>query len=351
MMTREKTISPEQAEPEPAQPEQAATVRPDSTPEEAPAAPIELEARPQDPALESADETEETQAEVVDSELAHLLTTPAGLRGAIEALLFVSPEPLSVPRLCRTLEVHDSKLVLATLNQLRNEYDADRRGFQILETAGGFQMATREQFGDLILHLRNRKRRPVLSPASLETLAIIAYRQPIIRAEVEAVRGVESSGTIRNLVDMGLVQMVGRKEVLGRPPMYGTNEAFLQSFGLRSLNDLPSISELKRRFVESAKETAPDEPADQPPAGEETKMETPDKSQISNLKSEISNRKPPAMPAEETPNPSPSPTAEEISGAEDEEEVNQSQISNLKSEISNRTAALGGAPRISHEAQ
>jgi segregation and condensation protein B len=203
--------------------------------------------------LETAGEMEEEPAVLIDGELAALLKTPPGLRGAIEALLLASPEPLTVRRIGNVLDLRDGRLVLATLKQLQAEYDGQRRGIQILETAEGFQMATRELFGDLLLRLKSRRRRPALSAAALETLAIIAYRQPIIRAEVEAIRGVESSGSIRNLIDMGLVEMVGRKDVLGRPPMYGTTAKFLPSFGLKSLAELPSIGELKRRIIESEK--------------------------------------------------------------------------------------------------
>lgn len=210
------------------------------------------------PEADFEDEGEEAEGagSIFDSELMRLMNTPEGLKSAIESLLFVSPEPLTPHRIARTLEIGDIKLVTTALTNMRLEYDEHKRGMQILETAEGYQMATREVFGDLILRLKNRKRRPALSQAALETLAIIAYRQPIIRADVEAVRGVESSGTIRNLIDMGLVEMVGRKEVLGRPPMYGTSEQFLQSFGLRSLSDLPPIGELKRRFQEKEEKAA-----------------------------------------------------------------------------------------------
>jgi segregation and condensation protein B len=203
--------------------------------------------------LENAGEMEEEPAVLVDSELATLLKTPPGLRAAIEALLFVSPDPLTVRRIGNVLDLRDSRLVLATLKQLQAEYDDARRGLRILETAEGFRMATREAFGDLILRLKGRRRRPTLSPSAMETLAIVAYRQPIIRAEVEAIRGVESSGSIRNLIDLGLVEMVGRKDVLGRPPMYGVTEQFLQAFGLKSLQELPSIAELRRQCVENEK--------------------------------------------------------------------------------------------------
>lgn len=188
----------------------------------------------------------ETPFETIDLELTHLLETQQGLCSALEALLFATPEPLSISRLARTLEVPQDT-VKEALKALEECYHPTR-GIQIIETASGFQMATREIFGDLILRLRGRKRRTAISTATLETLAIIAYRQPIIRAEIEAIRGVESGGAIRNLIDMNLVEMVGRKEVLGRPPMYGTTEQFLHSFGLRSLKDMPPIDELKRRL-------------------------------------------------------------------------------------------------------
>ncbi|MEN6626787.1 MAG: SMC-Scp complex subunit ScpB [Candidatus Sumerlaeia bacterium] len=211
-----------------------------------------------DTPLESSGELEEPSAEILDAELARLLTTPAGVQAGIEALLFASPEPLAPRKIGRVLGIGDLKLIQTIIGQLQAQYDAEGRGMQIVETAGGYQMATREVYADLVLRLRGRKRRPALSPAALETLAIVAYRQPIIRAEIEAVRGVESSGMLRNLMDMGLVEIVGRKDVLGRPAMYGTSEAFLQSFGLKTLAELPPIAELKRRLAEQA-EAAPEQ--------------------------------------------------------------------------------------------
>ncbi len=233
----------------------------------APAA-IELLVAPAtDETLESSGEMEDGGAEILDGELSRLLATPRGLMGAIEALLFASPEPLAPRRLGRVLGLSDPRLIQAAIEQLRLQCEEEGRGVQIIETAGGYQMATREIFGDLILRLRNRKRRPTLSPAALETLAIVAYRQPIIRAEIEAVRGVESSGMLRNLIDMGLVQIVGKKDVLGRPALYGTTESFLQAFGLKDLAQLPPIAELKQRMAQAAAFAAePDVPAPSAPA-------------------------------------------------------------------------------------
>jgi segregation and condensation protein B len=199
--------------------------------------------------LEDSGEIEPDGAQIVDSELHALLKTPAGLRGAIEAILFASPDPLGPRRIANICGLDNTRMIRNLIEQIRIDYDKERRGFQINETAGGYQMATLPMFADLILRLRNRKRRPALSPAALETLAIIAYRGPVIRAEIEAVRGVESSGTIRNLIDMGLVEMAGRKDVIGRPPMYATTDQFLRTFGLKSRRDLPPIAELKKQLI------------------------------------------------------------------------------------------------------
>lgn len=213
---------------------------------EEPDAPPELEAS------ETIDEAGE--AEVVSADLERLLTTPAGMRSAIEALLFASPEALTLARICNALGTRDKRTVSVLLEQLRDANDAERRGVALIETADGWRMATREVFEELILRLRHRKKRAPLTTAALETLAIVAYRQPIIRAEVEAIRGVECGGTLRNLVDMGLVEVVGRKEVLGRPGMYGTTAQFLESFGLRSIEELPPIAQLKRQMKELEEE-------------------------------------------------------------------------------------------------
>lgn len=249
-LTPDRNEPPVSGETEPQPADAAAPPAQDDEASIAPVAPETPAADPPAEPLAPAGEGEEAPAEVIDTELAQLVRTPLGLRGAIEALLFASPEPLTPRRIAHALDLHEMRLIHATLGDLRHEYDEQRRGFQIIETAQGFQMATRELFGDLILRLKGRKRRPALSPAALETLAIVAVRQPIIRAEIESIRGVESGGMLRNLMDMGLVEIVGRREVLGRPPMYGTTPDFLRAFGLKTLEDIPSIAELRRRHVE-----------------------------------------------------------------------------------------------------
>ena len=144
-----------------------------------------MEESTQDETPLPADEMEEEQPELIDVELAQVISTPAGMKGALEASLFTSPDALTLRRLCNVLDTRDKNLVEASLRQLQIELDAQRRGIRLLEGAEGWRLVTRELFGELILRLRGRKRRPPMSPAALETLAIIAYRPGIIRAEIE----------------------------------------------------------------------------------------------------------------------------------------------------------------------
>jgi segregation and condensation protein B len=162
----------------------------------------------------------------------------------IEALLFASDAPLSAADLSRVDERLDEDTVEAVIHELRAEYELGERSFQIYEVAGGFQLLTRPEF-IMVLERYDSVPQPArLSAPALEVLAIIAYRQPIGRAEVEDIRGVGSSGVLRTLVERDLVTPVGRAEGLGRPLLYGTTKKFLEHFGFRSLEDLPRPDEL-----------------------------------------------------------------------------------------------------------
>lgn len=198
---------------------------------------------------------DEEEADILSADPAAQLLEQGELHAALEALLFTSPDPLSLRRLCNALGDVSAQEVRDALTELTAEYEGQGRGFRIIEVAGGFQMATQERFAEYILRLGTKKKQSTLSGAMLETLAIIGYRQPVIRAVVESIRGVESSGVVRNLLDLGLIEVVGRKEVIGRPQMYGTTEKFLRSFGLRNLKDLPSIRGLREKLeAEEAEE-------------------------------------------------------------------------------------------------
>ena len=172
------------------------------------------------------------------------------LKGIIEALLFVAGEPLSIDRIKTILEDADKKAIQATLWELQHEYDMRLSGLRILEVAGGFQIASRPELAQWIKRLRKVKLSSRLSKPSLETLAIIAYKQPLVKAEIEEIRGVDSSGVIKGLLDKHMIKIVGRKDVAGRPILYATTREFLQYFGLRDISDLPTLKEFTELMPE-----------------------------------------------------------------------------------------------------
>ncbi|MFM8552160.1 MAG: SMC-Scp complex subunit ScpB [Nitrospiraceae bacterium] len=167
------------------------------------------------------------------------------LKAIIETLLFVSHGPITVDRLAAVLEGASKAEVRQALRSLQEEFDQVGRGVQVVEVAGGFQLVTRADYGPWIKKLEKSKPAQKLSRSALESLAIIAYKQPIVRVEVEQIRGVEASGVLRTLLERKLIRMVGRKEMPGRPIMYGTTKYFLQHFGLRDLAELPPLREFK----------------------------------------------------------------------------------------------------------
>jgi segregation and condensation protein B len=162
----------------------------------------------------------------------------------IEALLFASDAPLSAVDMARVDERLDEDTVEAVVQELRAEYELSERSFQIYEVAGGYQLLTRPEFVTVLERYDTVPQPARLSAPALEVLAIIAYRQPLGRAEIEDIRGVGSSGVLRTLQERSLVEPVGRGEGLGRPLLYGTTSKFLEHFGFRSLEDLPRPDEL-----------------------------------------------------------------------------------------------------------
>lgn len=167
------------------------------------------------------------------------------LKAILETLLFVSHEPVTMDRLIAVLGGVPKTEVRQALEQLRIDYEKSERGLQISEVAGGFQLGTRPEYAPWVKMLGKTKPSAKLSRSGLESLAIIAYKQPIVRGEIEAIRGVETSGVLRTLLERKLVRIVGRKDVPGRPIMYGTTKFFLQHFGLRDLSELPPLREFK----------------------------------------------------------------------------------------------------------
>ena len=163
----------------------------------------------------------------------------------VEAALLAADEPLTPRRLAHAAGLADAAATRAQVARLRALYDADGTAFQVVELAGGFQLRTRPEYHPWLVRLRRSASDPRLTPAARETLAIVAYRQPVTRADLEGVRGAQSSEVLRHLMEKGLVRIAGRDDSLGRPVLYGTTKKFLQLYGLRSLRDLPPVDELK----------------------------------------------------------------------------------------------------------
>ncbi len=168
------------------------------------------------------------------------------MESVVEAILFASDEPLTAARLVSVVETGSVKQIRQSVKNLNKKYAAGNCAFRIEQIAGGYQMMTLPPYNHWLKKLLRVRKDSKPTQASLETLAIIAYKQPIIRADVEAIRGVASGEVIRNLMYKGLVKIVGRAEVIGRPMLYGTTRKFLDIFGLNSLKDLPKVEELKR---------------------------------------------------------------------------------------------------------
>jgi len=162
----------------------------------------------------------------------------------VEAVLFASDAPLTADEIARADEALDEDHVEDALKMLKAEYDDAGRSFQVVELAEGYQLLTRPEFAPYLERFDNVPRPARLSGPALETLAIIAYRQPLGRVEIEYIRGVSASGVIRTLQDRRLIDIVGRAEGLGRPLLYGTTQHFLEHFGFKSLEDLPRPEEL-----------------------------------------------------------------------------------------------------------
>lgn len=164
-------------------------------------------------------------------------------RRIIEALILSSPDPISATKLAEIIPYCDAGQVKDLVNELNTEYAEQDRAFEIWEIAGGFQIRTRAEFSGYLQKLQ-KERALRLSQAALETLAIIAYRQPATRAEVEDVRGVDAGATVKSLLDRHLIRIAGQREVPGRPMLYGTTRRFLEVFGLDNLKNLPTLREL-----------------------------------------------------------------------------------------------------------
>jgi len=214
-----------------------------------------------------ADETSPTETEV-DPEVT--------IESVIEAVLFASDEPVPLTKLAAIVET-TGKQSKQCIQQLNERYQASQSAFRIEQIAGGLQMLTLPCYNLWLQKLIRVRGESKLSPASIETLAIIAYKQPAIRTDIEAIRGVASGEMIRGLMSKGLVKMVGRADIIGRPMQYGTTKRFLEVFGLDSLQDLPTIEELKRPPEVPVAQNGADGAESSPePDSDETPSQTPE---------------------------------------------------------------------------
>lgn len=159
----------------------------------------------------------------------------------IEALLFASDTPLEAERIRDVLELADVREARALVEDLRARYDAAGRGLQITEVAGGYRMVTRAELAPWLVRLARARARARLSRPAVETLAMVAYKQPVSRPEVDLIRGVNSEAVLENLLERRLIRIAGRKDAPGRPFLYETTREFLVAFGLRDLGDLPKV--------------------------------------------------------------------------------------------------------------
>ena len=212
---------------------------------------------PQAPALPAQENAEEPP----------VLLQSEDLQKIIETLLFITDRPVKVSRLVDVIENTTAKEVREAIHKLQDDYTVRGSAVQILEIAGGFQMCTKPEYGRWVRRLYNEKMTTRLSNAALETLAIIAYKQPLTRAEMEGIRGVDVAGPLEKLLDRGLVRVVGRKDTIGHPMVYGTTDEFLRMFGLNKVSELPDLQVFAAKNLEEKQEDLPfGEPL--PPVGQ-----------------------------------------------------------------------------------
>ena len=171
-------------------------------------------------------------------------STGLKLEAIIEALVFVSDTPVTLDRLVNALEIFDRSDVREALERLREQYDRDGSGLKIEDIGGGYQLRTRPEVSKWV-HSYLGAKPARLSRAALETLAIVAYNQPMVRAELDRIRGVDSGGVLKTLCDLKLVRILGRKDIPGRPFLYCTTKEFLEIFGLKAISSLPSLREIE----------------------------------------------------------------------------------------------------------
>lgn len=174
------------------------------------------------------------------------------LKRIIEALLFAAPEPLTLSRIKTIVPGTEAKDIIESIEELRKEYGGDARAFQIVEVANGYQLTTKPDYAIWVDKLFEARSKSRLSRPALETLAVVAYKQPVVRSTIESIRGVNVDGVLRTLMERDLVRIVGRTDGPGRPLLFGTTKEFLLRFGIGRISDLPKLEEIENLTGEGA---------------------------------------------------------------------------------------------------
>jgi len=182
----------------------------------------------------------------------------AEAKRVIEAVIFAADGPVSLDQLAQLIETLDNDAILQVVHGLQQDYAVSERSFQLIAIANGFQMRTRDEYAPWIKKFYTTEISSRLSVSALEALAVVAYKQPATRAEVEEVRGVNSDSVIRTLMEKNLIRVLGRKQAPGKPMLYGTTTEFLMHFGLRDLSELPSVEEIESMLGTPKEEMRPE---------------------------------------------------------------------------------------------
>ena len=177
------------------------------------------------------------------------------MQGIIEAILFTMGEAVELSKIAAAIE-HDEATTKKIIHNMMDEYDAEDRGIRIIELGDSYQMCTKKEVYEYLIRIAKQQKRYVLTDVQLETLSIVAYRQPVTKIEIEKIRGVNSNHAMNKLVEYGLVEEVGRLDAPGKPLLFGTTEEFFRRFGIQSLDELPTVG---KEQMEHFKEEAEDE--------------------------------------------------------------------------------------------
>lgn len=175
---------------------------------------------------------------------------PARARAIIEAILLTATEPVTPGRLVNLLAGYNGRDIREVIDALNAQYEAAEHGIEVVELAGGYQLASRQACGPWLRKYHKTSRQVRLSPAGLEVLAIVAFKQPVTRVEIDTIRGVSSAGALHTLMELNMVHLAGRSEGIGKPMLFGTTREFLVHFGLRGLGELPKPKELEELLAE-----------------------------------------------------------------------------------------------------